>query len=67
MLTVRRLPSCSKFWSILISIIRSPRPIAVVQWVGILAVFAGLGLSILDKYQKQKARMVAKAKAAKQE
>ena len=44
----------------MLSVLRSPRPIAPVQTFGILAVFAGLGLSVWDKYQKQKARVAAR-------
>ena len=43
---------------------RSPRPIDFLQWVGIIAVFAGLGLSIYEKYRKQRAKADAQKKAA---
>ena len=56
---------CSKFWSILLSVIRSPRPIELFQWVGIIAVFSGLGLEIYEKYTKQKAAQRRAADAKK--
>lgn len=60
-LCARHAPATSsKFWSILLSVMRSPRPIEVFQWVGIIAVFSGLGLEIYEKYSKQ---MAAKQRA----
>jgi UDP-galactose transporter B1 len=43
-----------KLFTILLSIYKFNHPVNIYQWMGILAVFAGMGLEVLVKYREEK-------------
>jgi UDP-galactose transporter B1 len=51
--------STRKFFTILFSVFVHGHSLTPLQWTGVAAVFAGLGMEILDKY-RQRSRQQAK-------